>query len=652
MKTHPIVPALIERTDDGVSRSPQYDDVYHPAAGAIDQARHVFLAGNGLPQRWQGRPRFVVLETGFGLGNNFLATWDAWRRDTRASRRLHFISIEQHPLTREALQALPRDPALAPLAAELVAAWPPLTCNLHRLAFDDERVELLLAFGDVAQWLPELVAQVDAFYLDGFAPAKNPQMWQPRLFKAMGRMAAAGATAATWTAARAVRDGLAAAGFEVELAAGQGGKRDITLARFAPPFAPRRAVSRSGDRTGDAGRVAIVGAGLAGCASAAAFAAQGWSCSVFDRHASPAQEASGNPTGLFHGIVNPQDGTHARFNRAGAMQAQRTVELAIASGRVGGQVQGLLRLETDGDDAAAMQSILDSLGLPPDYVRVLDAHAASALSGLDLRHPAWFYPGGGWVRPGELARHLLERAGSSATWHGATVVDALQRHESGWRLLDAAGQAMAEVDTVVLANAGDALRLLGQPAWPLEKVRGQISILASPQRVAATRLPVAGTGYLLPEVDGRVVFGATSQAGDETPDCRDSDHAENLAKLATLTGRPVDVSPAALQGRVGWRWVSADRLPLIGAVPDLDAAPSARLDQPRFVPRVPGLFVFTGLGSRGIVWCSLGAQVLAAMASGAPVPLEASLLDAIDPARFLSRSARRALAQAPAGGRG
>ena len=234
MKTRPIVPAHLQWTDEGVPFSDEFDDVYHPAAGALEQARHVFLAGNGLPERWQGRERFVVLETGFGLGNNFLATWDAWRRSEQRCRQLHFISIEQRPLTRDDLRAVQRDASLADLASRLADAWPPLTPNLHRLSFDDGRVELLLALGDVAAWLPELVAQVDAFYLDGFAPAKNPQMWQARIYKAMARLAAPGATAATWTAARSVRDGLVSAGFDVTRASGRGGKRDITLATYTP----------------------------------------------------------------------------------------------------------------------------------------------------------------------------------------------------------------------------------------------------------------------------------------------------------------------------------------------------------------------------------------------------------------------------------
>src|SRR6185295_6726233 len=185
MKTEPIRPAEI-RFSDGVPFSAEFGDVYHPAAGALLQAEHVFLAGNGLPARWQGRTRFVVLETGFGLGNNFLATWDAWRRDAQRCDTLVFISTELNPLRRDDLQHVPREPAWAALAPQLEAAWPPLTPNLHRLSFEGGRVQLLLALGDARDWLPELVAEVDAFYLDGFAPARNPDAWDSRLLKTLG----------------------------------------------------------------------------------------------------------------------------------------------------------------------------------------------------------------------------------------------------------------------------------------------------------------------------------------------------------------------------------------------------------------------------------------------------------------------------------
>jgi tRNA 5-methylaminomethyl-2-thiouridine biosynthesis bifunctional protein len=175
-------------------------------------------------------------------------------------------------------------------------------------------------------------------------------------------------------------------------------------------------------------------------------------------------------------------------------------------------------------------------------------------------------------------------------------------------------------------------------------VRGLVS-LARAAGLALPRLPIAGAGYLLPAVGDRAVFGATSQSGDDDASVRDADHAHNLAQLASLVGNVPALAPHDLSGRVGWRWVSDDRLPLIGAVPDVAGlAAASRLDQPRLVPRLAGLWMFTALGSRGITWSALGAQLLASWVTGGPSPVEASLLDALDPARFISRDARRAAA--------
>lgn len=638
MKTAPLQAAQPTRDAHGVPFSERYGDVYHPRAGALEQAHHVFLAGNRLPERWRRRERFVVLETGFGLGHNFLATWQAWRDDPQRCARLEFISIEAHPLRRNDLAAMHGGPRA--LADELLAQWPPLVHGLHGLRFDGGAVRLRLAFGDVSQCLPELVASVDAFYLDGFAPDRNPQMWRPALFKALARLAAPGATVATWTAARAVRDGLQAAGFDVQLAPGQGGKRDITLARYAPAFTPRRSPARGAAPVGEH-HALIVGAGLAGCAAAWALAEQGWRCELVDRHDRLAAEASGNPGGIFHGVVHAEDGAHARWFRAAAFEAACAVRHAVDAGHANGSVAGLLQVDDRPGGLAAMRALLERLGLPPDLVDAVEAFG----------RPAWRHPVAGWVEPAGLARSFLRRAGASARWRPGLDVHALRRDGERWVLLDAAGTPLAAAANVVLAGGGGALRLLGETAcWPLEVVRGQVSILSADDAAAAglegLALPMSGRGYALRLDDGRVLFGASSQAGDMDPAVRSADHAANLARLERLTGQRVHSTPDRLEGRTGWRWNARDRLPMIGPVPDLAAAAAAprRLDQPRFVPRLAGLYLLTALGSRGIASATLGAQLLASWMSGAPCPVEASLLDAVDPARFVSRRARRAAA--------
>ena len=666
MRFAPIVAAPLLFNAQGLPVSAVYGDVYHPASGAAAQATHVFLGGNGLPQRWRGSARFVILEAGFGLGNNFLATWQAWRQDAQRCEQMVFISVEKHPLVRADMATAHQASPWPELAAELVDAWPPLTPDLHALSFDGGRVHLRLAFGDIQAWLPQLVARVDAFYLDGFAPAKNPVMWEPRVCKALARLAAPGATLATWSAAHALRDGLRSAGFAVVKAPGSGGKRDITLARFEPSFAPRHAPARQTARAthfaSTSQHAVIVGGGLAGCAVAWALANQGWSSVVLERHAAPAQAASGNPAGAFHGIVNRQDGAHARFNRAAALVAHSLVAPAVRAGRVLGDASGLIRLEPEATDPVAMRALLAQLGLPEDYVRALDATQAAAQSGLPLTRPAWYYPTGGWVDPAALARDMLIQAGNRCEWRGGVDVATLKRSEQGWQLFDATGRRICTASTLVLANAGEAPGLLGQtlpevPAtdraphdprlWPLQRLRGQISRLRCdrlPQGSALPRLAVTGSGFLLPPALGEMSFGATSHAvddGDGDTSVRLVDHQANLDRLARMGEFGWLPRVEDLSGRVGWRWSSDDRLPIVGAVPSASAHP-LRLDQARFVPREDGLYVFIGLGSRGITWAPLGAQVLASMISGAPVPLPAGLLDAIDPARFAVRRFRNA----------
>ncbi len=647
MHPAPIQPAQVSFNDSNEAFATLFGEPY-PTPGH-ERAQRVFLQGNGLPQRWLGRSRFVVLETGFGLGNNFLATWDAWRQDPQRCEQLHFISVERHPLTLADLRTALRTSPFPPLAAQLADAWPPLTPNLHRLSFEDGRVQLLLAWGDIADWLGELLCSVDAFFLDGFAPDRNPSMWQPRLFKAMARLAAPGATMATLTTAPDVRAGLVSAGFELlDDSSPTDGNPSMTRARHAPPFVPKRAPARTNHAASTGHRALVIGGGLAGCAAAWALAEQGWHSAVFDHQAGPAQETSGNPAGLFHGIVNAQDGTHARFNRAASLEARRAVEAALAQDPAIGQVAGLLRLDTSGSQIADMQAVLAKVGLPIDYVQAVDAATTSALSGISLGHPAWFYPGGGWVQPAALARSFLDRAGQHATFHGGVHIDRLEHTENGWQLWSASGQLIAQAEVVVLANAMDALRLAPQAAWATERVRGQISMLPlhalHAMGITTPHVPVAGAGYLLPSVNGMAVFGATSQVGDDDPLVRSADHAHNLSQLARLTGAVFDAGLNEMEGRTGWRWVADDRLPLIGAVPDETrlAGSTRTLDQPRFVSRQEGLFVFGALGSRGITWAALGGQVLASWITGAPCPVEASLLDAIDPARFVCRAVRRA----------
>ena len=639
MKTAPVIAAQVDfASDPAAPRAPAFDDLYHPRAGAFAQAHRVFLAGNGLPERWRGRERFTVLETGFGLGNNFLATWAAWRDDSARCQRLTFISIEKHPLTAADMARAHVASPVPDIARELLAAWPALTCNLHGLDFDGGRVRLLLSFGDITQWARQIVARVDAFCLDGFAPARNPAMWDRSVFAMLTRLAAPGATAATWSAARAVREGLQGAGFEVHAAAGGGGKREITVARFAPRFMPKAPPGRALLAQAPSHAI-VVGAGIAGAATAAALARQGVECLVLEHRAEPAAEASGNVAGLFHGTVMGHDGPHARLHRACALWAPRAMREAIAAG-VPGHAQGLLRVVSR-LSLAEMHALIERQGLPTEFVQALAAVEAARRSDVPLAAPAWFYPGGGWIAPAALVRHWLATPG--VICRTGTAVQRMEHRAAGWALFDTHDRLIAQAPLVVLANAHDAARLAGAaPPWPLRSLRGQVTQIAHGDVTGPRpRLPISGAGYALTLPDGSLLCGATSSDEDDDPDLREADHHFNLARAARLLGGAPVAAGAPLQGRVGWRVSSDDRLPLIGPLHDATARQPTRRDSARLLPRREGLWIHSALGSRGLTTAPLLAEVLAAWASGAPLPLEADLVDAIDVARLSMRNPQR-----------
>lgn len=227
-----IQPAAIAFSPEGVPYSATFDDIYHTTDGGLGQIEHVFMAGNGLPQRWRGRDAFVILETGFGLGLNFLATWQAWRADPHRSARLRFISVEKYPFQPDDLARLHASwPQFTELSEQLVAGWPALTEGRHDILFDGGQVQLTLLLGDALEQLPLIADTVDAIYLDGFAPSKNPDMWSPELFRQLARLAAEDCTLATWSVAGFVRQGLTEAGFTVGKAKGFGGKRQMLQGR-------------------------------------------------------------------------------------------------------------------------------------------------------------------------------------------------------------------------------------------------------------------------------------------------------------------------------------------------------------------------------------------------------------------------------------
>ncbi len=634
----------------------------------------MYLHGNGLPGRWQQRTQFVVLDTAFGTGQKFLTTWAAWRQDAQRCKRLRFMALEQQPLTRAEVEKDHRQSPWPELAAQLAAAWPPLTRNLHVLDFENGRVRLLLALGDRAAVLPNLHLQADAIYLDSPSPPPHdPAPWPLRVLKAVGRKAAPDATLAATTTDLIVQGDLATAGFDLQLSASASPDKPLGRTGEAPAAtAMTRAVHRPYRQGGPAPHgtdfsaqraprsAIVVGAGLAGAAAAQALARLGLQVTVLEARPVPAGLASGNLAGLFHGTVHAEDNPHARLHRAAALAATGAYAEALRAG-VPGQQAGLLRLELRAQGLDMMQTWQQRHRWPADYVQALTAQQASETAGVPLSAPAWFYPGGGWINPPGWVHHALASPGVQVRLNQSVAT--LQRSAAGWQARGPEGQLLADADVMVLANTQSAdqlLQRLGHPGWPLMHTRGQIT-WRHEQPGFNLRLPLAGDGYVLPlpqhgmdgldsQMAGGLLCGATSAEGqpngDQLPAVTDDDHAHNLMRLHRLAGLPPPKAQALLHGRAAWRLNTQDRLPVAGAVARATWPPGQRQDQVRLLPREPGLFVLTALGARGLTLAPLLAQLVAAQACGLPWPLEQDLADAVDPARWRVRAARM-VAQRP-----
>ncbi|MCB1385696.1 MAG: tRNA (5-methylaminomethyl-2-thiouridine)(34)-methyltransferase MnmD [Hyphomicrobiales bacterium] len=221
-----------EWLDETLPRSPRFGDTYYSKTDGLAESRHVFLAGNHLPQRFAALvpgKTFTIAETGFGTGLNFLATLELWRETAPAGAELAFHSFELYPLTRQEIaRALSRWPELALPAGPLLAAWNPQGDGFE---YRDGKVALTVHFGDANAWLPRLEIIADAWFLDGFSPAKNPELWNADLLQAVHDRTVPGGTFATYTAAGWVRRNLAAAGFAVTRLPGHGGKREMMAGR-------------------------------------------------------------------------------------------------------------------------------------------------------------------------------------------------------------------------------------------------------------------------------------------------------------------------------------------------------------------------------------------------------------------------------------
>lgn len=639
---------------DGQPVSRRFGDVYFSRDSGLEETRHVFLAGNGLRERWAAlapHGRFTIGETGFGTGLNFAAAWALWDEVAPRSARLRFVSVERHPLPpADVSRTLGLWPELARYREALLAQWTEVAPGWQRFVFGGGRVLLTLLAGDVRTVLPRLDGRVDAWFLDGFAPGKNPEMWRAEVLAEVARLSASGATCATYTVAGEVRRGLEAAGFAVEKTPGFGRKREMLrgalrarpgstwhppwFARPAPYLAERKAL--------------VIGAGLAGTSTAASLAARGWGVTLLDRHDSLAAEASGNPQGALYARLSPHATALTELAAAGLEYTARSLPVFGLERGVEFDPCGVVQLEYD-ESERVRQSRLAAQGWPTGFLARLDRADASARAGIAVPSGGLLFPRAGWVRPPALCRVLAAHASIEVTLGRAALN--LRRTSDGWEVHDRAG-AIAKAPVVVIAASGGSAAFDQTAHLPLRLIRGQLTLVPETPGSRMLQSVLCGEGYIAPAVDGAHSLGATHKFRDPSTGVTAAEHRENLAKLAALAPALYaalgadGLDPARLAGRAALRCSSPDYLPIIGPLVDatrfatvyakLPHDATLELDTPS--PWLDGLYVNTAHGSRGLVTAPLSGELLAAYLDDEPAPLPGPVAEAVHPSRFLLRN--------------
>ena len=678
--------AQVHFNESGTPVADHFDDVYFSNDSGIDETQHVFVAGNDLAERWQQwpNPTFVIAETGFGTGLNFLVAMRCFNEFRAANpdhplKRLYFITTEKFPLPRQDMQrALEAFPALKDEAQALASLYPMGLEGCHRLHFDNHSTTLDLWIGDVHELLPQWHSPVngliDAWFLDGFAPSKNPDMWTDALFSQMARLSKTGTTFGTFTAAGIVKRGLAGVGFTIKKRNGFGRKRDMLTGVFDQdnenvqhklrlPAGPYyRYANDSLDKTS---KVAVVGSGLAAATACLALVKRGINTTLYFNGDTLASGASGNPQGGFYPQLHSEASIASRIQAHSFLYARQaydhTIEHVKACGLadVAHDFCGVIQLSFN-DKVAERQNKLAAADVWPEaLIKPVDSKEVSDIANLPLPYSGLYIGLGGWLSPPQLVTAMIEEALQSGkltlkpnhTYVSHEAVETTkQRVRIRFNLGSAESEEVIAADHLILALGAGAVNASDFDSLSLRPVRGQVEAIPTQMPIEQLNTVLCHKGYMTPVFEGRHALGSTYVKNDLSTDVRGDETEMNLATHEQALANTDIVQSLQHDGkaRAATRLGSPDHQPVVGALHNFDSLKEhytmLGVGKPlTSAPVLPSSVVstLTCLGSRGLTTAPLMAEVLVSSLCKEPLPLSNDLLNAVNTSRFMTREAIR-----------
>ncbi|MGB1201277.1 MAG: bifunctional tRNA (5-methylaminomethyl-2-thiouridine)(34)-methyltransferase MnmD/FAD-dependent 5-carboxymethylaminomethyl-2-thiouridine(34) oxidoreductase MnmC [Cognaticolwellia aestuarii] len=653
--------------NDGSPYSEQFNDIYFDTNQGTSQSECVFIDGNNISARLAKCPeRFVIAETGFGTGLNFLLTLEVFHRlqqeqnqpntENSTKSRLHFISVEKYPLTKQQLiQSLNALPQLKHFSQQLIAQYPEAPSNSVNLTFLDGLVSLELIFNDATEGLASLNAKekpynqamVDAWFLDGFSPEKNPEMWHEGLFKQVARLSKEQATLATFTVSGKVRRLLIAAGFRVEKRQAKGKKNEMLSAVFqqnpnsGKGYQQRAVIAKPQ-------HVSIIGGGIASACAAYALTNAGVKVTVYCQDFSVAQGASSNNIGAIYPLIHQQADDISLFYQHAFKQAIAYYKNIQAQGfHFDHDWCGLLEISYKPALALRQQHIANSAVWPKSLITSIDETQASKQASIPLNNGGLFFPEAGWVAPAQLVKQIFKAAESSNRLRietGCKINKISQQTDGKWLMHSTSKNYLTEVLIYCGGAQGIPLNIIKQ--LPLTPVRGQVSSMASNEKIAKLSTVICHKGYLTPANNNLHCIGATFKKNSFDIDSKPEEDQYNLDMIEKcLPGITTWQNSDVISSKARLRCMTPDHMPMVGAMPDIEAHKAQyqhlskdkrwRYDQQ--APVINNLYMMTGLGARGLCTAPLLADILTADICGTPYPLDNEQLFNLAPNRFIIR---------------
>lgn len=652
-----IEAAQLKWNESNQPESIHFGDIYFSRQSGPEETHYLFINHNQLKTRFAQiateNALFTIGETGFGTGLNFLCTAHTFLKYAPPHARLHFISCEKYPLTKADLErATAQWPEFKQLTAELLSQYPPHFPGYYTLSFTNHRIRLSLLLGDAKEQLSTLAGgHIDAWFLDGFAPSKNPELWGEPLLKEVARLSKKGTTFSTFTAASQVRQTLTQLGFCVSKDNGFANKREM-LYGIWPHEAQHRGIKSYFQLPQHNQRkpqhAIIVGAGLAGCTTAWSLAQRNWSVTLLDKNSAIAQESSGNLQGILYARLSAYNNTPNRFQVQSYLHTLRLLKTLYRQPLLNHwSACGVLQLAFNSKEEKRWKELAASNIYPPSILQTIDANTASQLAGATIKNNCIYFPQGGWVNPPSFCATLINHPLITLQ----NKVDVQKLHfdetEQQWHLSNN-NTLVAKASTVIIANNVQATQFDQTRSLPTKLIRGQVTHLPKSRDSEKLRAVVCTERYLTPSRDSIHCLGASFNLHELTPTIREEDHLSNLAALSSYFPELYDSfitknDQSRLDGRVGFRTVTPDYMPIVGPVPvesqfmlDFQAlrhnAHALFEKQGTFFP---GLFINTAHGSRGLLTCPLSAELLAAYITGEIFPVENEVAELLHPARFI-----------------